>query len=478
MCYLKLDPRSQQQLLPAAVEDYVALDNPVRALDLFVENLNLPAEGFNVVANQTPRKGRPAIHPATLLKLYLWGYLNQTRSSRRLEKACTCNLEVIWLVQSVAPDHSTIAQFRKDNAKALKAVFKRFNLLCLQAGLFSTELIAIDGTFIKAVNSRDRSFTKAKLTKQLEAIEKIVDRWMEKLEATDQADAETDNTRETLHEKIEWMKKRATEYEALLVACEQSDTGQVSLTDRDSVQLKKGDKKTVGFNVQTAVESKNHLIISCEVTQDGNDMQQLNSMAQQAKKDLLLPDDAPLTVLADKGYGTSTELAKCETNGTVACVPMQRKSVIPGNGSMPLEKFEFIVKEDAYLCPEGKLLHRKKDSCGASGVNYRVYYTGAACRGCKLLECCTKGTYRKLKINEHQAAIDANLKRIAENPSFYGKRRAVVEHPFGTIKSGGGGELLCRGLDLASAEMALSSWSYNFKRVFNLLGFAGLMKMV
>ena len=478
MSYLKLDPRSQQQLLPAAVEDYVAPDNPVRALESFVENLDLLAEGFSVLADQTPQKGRPAFHPATLLKLYLWGYLNQTRSSRRLEKACSCNLEVIWLVQNVAPDHSTIAQFRKDNAKALKAVFKRFNLLCLQAGLFSTELIAIDGTFIKAVNSRDRSFTKTKLSKQLEAIEKIIDQWMDKLEATDRADADADDTGETLQEKIERMKKRATEYETLLKQCEESDTGQVSLSDPDSIQLKKGDKKTVGFNVQTAVEGKNHLIVSCEVTQDSNDMHQLDAMAQQAKYDLQLPEDAPLTALADKGYGSSAELAKCEANGTLTCVPMQRKSFLPGDGSIPIEKFEFNKKEDTYRCPEGELLHRKKDSIRSRGVSYRVYQNIAACRGCKLLERCTKGKYRKLNINEHQAAIDANLKRLADNPASYGKRRALVEHPFGTIKSGGGGELLCRGLELAGAEMALSSWSYNFKRAFSLLGFAGLMRIV
>lgn len=483
MSYLKVEDRSQRQLLPAAVDDYIAEENPVRALDEFVDSLDLGALKFDINHDATTAKGRPGYHPAILLKLYLWGYLNKIHSSRKLERACFRDLEVIWLTHNLRPDHSTIAQFRKDNPKALKNVFKQFNLLCLEVGLFSTELVAIDGTFIKAVNSRDRSFTKAKLQKRIEAVEAIIERWLEKLETTDQSEQGAEPTKrggdtDALQEKIARMKKRAADYETLLKACEQSDTGQMNLTDPDSRQLKKGDKKTVGYNVQSVVEADNHLIVSCEVTQSPNDTGELNRMAQRAKADLQLPPDAGLTVLADKGYGSSAELGKCAENQTQTCVPLQRKAKPCGDGSMPFEVFEYVQKEDAYRCPAGKLLGRKKDSCPSGGVTYRVYYTAKACRGCAFLEKCTGGKYRKLRINEHQAAIDANLERLAAMPESYGKRRGLVEHPFGTIKACGGGELLCRGLALASAEMAMSSWAYNFKRVLTVLDFAGLREMI
>ena len=490
MSYVRLEDRSQQQLLPAAVDDYIAADNPLRALDQFVDNLPLARLGFAVAADTLMSQGRPGIHPGTLLKLYLWGYLNRVRSSRRLERACLRNLEVIWLVQNATPDHSTIAQFRKDNPKALKGVFKQFNLLCLEVGLFSRELVALDGTFIKAVNSRDRSFTKGKLKRRLESIGKVIEQWMERLESADRAEAGEEvacaagggsgagDAAADLREKIARMRERASAYESLLGQCECSETGQVNLTDPDSRQLKKGDKKTVGYNVQAAVEGDNHLVVSCEVTRDATDRGQLNSMAQQAKEDLGLPADAPLAVLADRGYESSVEFAKCEANGTRTCVAVQHKANPPGDGSLCLEAFTHQAQEDAYRCPAGELLHRKSDVRSKNGVVYRTYYDVSACRGCELRGRCTKGKYRKLHINENQEAVDANLMRLAQAPGSHARRRAIAEHPFGTIKADGGGELLCRGRELAAAETSLGFWAYNFKRVTKILGFAGLMAMV
>lgn len=486
MSYLKLEDRRQQELLPASVEDYIGQDNPIRAVDQFVDSLDLASLGFTVQADSSPQKGRPGYHPATMLKLYLWGYLNQIRSSRKLERACGRNVEVMWLLQKIAPDHSTISDFRKTNAKALKAVFKHFNVLCLECELFSRELVAIDGTFIKAVNSRHKSFTKTKLKKQIERVEKAISKWMEMLDTTDAndpgegnagADGKGDSATE-LQAKIAKLTERNARYADLLVQCEDSPTGQINETDPDARQLCKGEKRTVGYNVQSSVEGENHLIIDFEVTQEACDIALLDTMAQQAKTALDLPADAALTVLADRGYGSGSELAKCEENGTHTCVPVKSPSAVAGDGSMPLSVFTYLEKEDAYRCPQGAVLPRGRDFTSGSGVVYRAYYDASACRDCPLLKKCTKSKYRKLSISEHQGAIDANVARLAANPEAYGKRRALVEHPFGTIKADGCGELLCRGLELATTEMAMSCWAYNFKRVSSLLSFPALMALV
>ncbi|MDC0311782.1 IS1182 family transposase [bacterium] len=476
--------------MPATVDDYIGQDNPIRAVDQFVDSLGLAALKFKVKADSSPQKGRPGYHPATMLKLYLWGYLNQIRSIRKLERACGRNVEVMWLLQKMTPDHSIISDFRKTNAKALNGVFKHFNALCLECELFSWELVAIDGTFIKAVNSRHKSFTKTKLKKQIERVEKAISKWMKMLDTTDADDpgeglnnadstsgSKADATAE-LQEKIARLTERNARYEDLLAQCEDSSTGQINETDPDARQLCKGEKWTVGYNVQSTVEDDNHLIVDMEVTQEASDIEQLNTMAQQAKAALNLPADAALTVLADKVYGSGSELAKCEENGTYTCVPVKSPSAVAGDGSMPLSAFEYLEKEDAYQCPQGAVLPRRNDFTSVSGVVYRTYYDGAACRDCPLLKRCTKSKYRKLSISEHQGANDANLARLAANSEAYGRRCALVEHPFGTIKADGCGNLLCRGLELATAEMALSCWSYNFKRVSSLLSFSALMDLV
>lgn len=264
--------------MPATVDDYIGQDNPIRAVDQFVDSLDLAALKFKVKADSSPQKGRPGYHPATMLKLYLWGYLNQIRSIRKLERACGRNVEVMWLLQKMTPDHSIISDFRKTNAKALNGVFKHFNALCLECELFSWELVAMDGTFIKAVNSRHKSFTKTKLKKQIERVEKAISKWMKMLDTTDADDpgeglnnadstsgSKADATAE-LQEKIARLTERNARYEDLLAQCEDSSTGQINETDPDARQLCKGEKWTVGYNVQSTVEDDNHLIIDMEVT--------------------------------------------------------------------------------------------------------------------------------------------------------------------------------------------------------------------
>lgn len=465
-------------LLPASVDDYVSNDSPVRAIDAFVDLLDLGKLG---IAVRPPTiVGRASYHPSVLLKLFLWGYVSRTRSSRRLEEACSSNLQAIWLTGNLQPDHSTISDFRKHHSATLKGVFREFNLLCLDMNLFGRELVAIDGTFMKAVNGRARSFTKEKLINLMESIDQNVSRYLEELESTDQQDQQgIPSGRESkLKEKLEKLKQRRGELEALLWECQSTPTGQVNLTDPDSRQLRKRGKSTVGYNVQSAVDDKHHLIASCEVTQEANDTRLLDQMAQQAKEDLRLQKDAALGVLADTGYGCPVELGACEAHKTQAYVPMPKQSEA-GDGSVSNESFTYQEESDSYLCPEGKSLPRKSDDIRSNGNGYRVYYEVSQCRGCPRLAHCTKGEYRKFKVSIHKAAIAAAEQRLRDNLEIHRKRKTLVEHPFGTIKEWNGGrDLLCRGLDLAGAEMRMSFWAYNFKRVLNVVGIAELLAAI
>lgn len=476
--YIRGIDRDQPMLLPATVDDYISRDSPLRALDAFVDSLDLAELGFTVRGEGAT--GRSSYDPAALLKLYLWGYLKRSRSSRNLEEACATNLGAIWLTGNLHPDHSTISDFRKKHPVQLKGIFKQFNLLCLELGLFGRELVAIDGTFIKAVNSKANSFTKTKLKKLIGGIDKAIDRYLDQLDTTDAGDDDV-ATREAdqaeLQQKIERIRERRTELEGYLEQCEESDTGQVSLTDTDSVQLNKGDKRTVGYNVQAAVDEENHLVASVEVTRDGNDLGQLDAMAQQAKEDMGLEPDAPLKALADAGYGAGAELTACEDNNTETYVAIQ-KTKSENNGTYNESDFTYDAESDSYECPAGETLSRAADR-QSRGVTFRTYQNSGACGGCPLKEQCTRGEFRRVLVSVHKPAVDAARERLAGAPGAMRKRGAIAEHPFGTIKDRAGRhELLCKGLELADAEMGLSFWAYNFTRVINIMGAEKLIEAI
>ncbi len=473
MSYIQGADRAQTMLLPSTVEDYVSSENPVRAIDAFVETLDLVSLGFTMAGENT-KGGRPRYSPGTLLKLYLWGYFARIRSSRRLEEACTSNLNAIWITGNLAPDHSTISDFRKTNAKALKSIFRQFNLICIDLQLFSRELVAIDGTFIKAVNSKSRSFTKNKLEKLLKTIDEKVEDYLERLDTIEsQSQPKADG--EGLQRKIEQLKAKTQRYKELLKDCEQRPSGQVSLTDPDSRQLMKRGSHTVGYNLQSAVDEKHNLIATCEVTTEPTDHHLLHKISQQTKQDLSLEPNSALKVLADTGYHDSSELGSCQADNTTTYVPGQ-KTKSSGDGCIREEDFIHHPESDTYQCPQGKHLPRKADELRERGKGYRVYYQPSLCKGCPLLKSCTNGKYRKIKINFHHEALRKNSQRLKDNPTLYRKRAAMVEHPFGTIKDWNGRrDLLCRGLELASAETRLSGFAYNFKRVLKLIGMDGLM---
>lgn len=475
--YIEGDNRIQSMLLPAAIDDYVSPASPVRAIDAFVDQLDLVASGFKTRTDSS--EGRSSYDPATLLKLYLWGYLKRTRSSRGLETACAENLQAIWLTSNLRPDHSTIADFRKQHPAQLKSMLREFNLICFELRLFGKELVAIDGTFIKAVNSTTRSFTKAKIDKLIEGIDKAISRYVTDLAEADEANnsvKSNEGNAKELRRKLDKIKARKVVLEGHRATCEESPTGQANLTDPDCRQLKKNGKTTIGYNVQAAVDAKHHLIATIEITQDGNDQHSLAPIAQQVKEDLGLAPDAALTVLADTGYGTGPQHAACEANGTVALAPVQKTSS-QSNGLHNLDAFTHDPANDTYTCPQGKVLTRKADtkSDDPSG-GFRTYYDAAACKECPAREQCTKSPFRKLLVSVHQETLERAKERLAADPGAMRQRAGLVEHPFGTIKDRHGhGGLLCRGVALAGAEMGLSAWAYNFTRVINLIGIPPLL---
>jgi transposase len=489
MAFVKGLDRGETMLLPACVEDFVDRENPVRAVDAFVDSLDLQALGFEL--RDESAIGRASYHPAVLLKLHLWGYFARIRSSRRLEDAASHNLNAIWLTGHLRPDHCTISRFRKSQSGAIARIFGRFTVICLELGLFGKELIAIDGTFIKAVNSRAKSYTSAQLKKLLEKIDRATQHYLEELEAIDAREDQVSaggeakgSQREDLSAKLESIREHRSELHSRLEDCEKSESGQITLTDPDSRQLHKRGKTTVGYNVQTAVDDKHHLIAACEVTQDGNDLGQLHPMAQKAKQNLGLAPDAMLKAHADTGYHSGAQLTACREANTEAFVPApDRKTGSDG----VYKEADFThhpaadgaeVRSDYYVCPNGETLSRKKDDIRANGQGYRVYAASTAiCRHCPLKSSCTKKRARELKVSIHKEVIEEVRERMDKAPDATWKRASLAEHPFGTFKDWTGGrDLLGKGMEHATAEVGTTFWSYNFKRALSIVGMKALLE--
>ena len=473
--------RAQVMLLAERVEDYVGEDNPVRAVDAFIEGLDLPGVGFAIRSDGA--LGASEYDPRAMLKLYVYGYLNRVRSSRELEKATQRNLEVIWLMRKLRPDHWTINAFRKAHRGCFKAVFRQFHLVCAQLGLFGAELVAIDGTFLKAVNHPQDNFTQAKVQKWLRQIDERSEAYLQELEtlnkeAAAQSLAEAaggDRTGQAGHlkQKLADMEAKRTRCQELLVAMEQSPTSQVSLNDPDARSLDKGSQRTVGYNAQIAVDAAHPLIVAEEVTQEPNDTQLLATMAGAAKAALGVEQ---IKAVADRGYYSHEQMRQCAEQGIETYVPMQKTNAA-GTGAYPLERFAYDAGKDHFLCPQGRILTRHGDS--RKGRNeYRVYYAGkAACRDCPVRAQCTQGQYRKLTVPVDEPIIAAVKARLQEHPQVFAQRRNLVEHPFGTMKFWQGyHHFLTTGLERVRAEFTLSCLAYNFRRVLNELGVGPLLE--
>jgi transposase len=465
--------RSQLLLLPEAVDDYVGADNPVRFIDAFVDGLDLAAAGFARVAPKTT--GRPGYAPGDLLKLYIYGYLNRVRSSRRLEAECHRNIEVIWLLRTLKPDFKTIADFRADNRAAFKAVFRQFTLLCKRLDLFGRELLAVDGTRIKAVNNKDRNFTRNSLEKFIEAADERLEEYLQRLDEGDAAESGMGGARtKNLAEKIEALRNKRGRYAALLAEMERTGEAQVSLTDPDSRAMAAHTKVGVGYNIQVAVDAKNKMIVEQAVTNQVVDMGLLTQTAEPARAIL---DVVTIDVVADRGYFKIEDIEACEKAGCVPFVPKPQRGSSVREGFFRKDEFRYDPERDVFICPAGQILASRYES-RLRELKKIDYANRAACLVCPMRSRCTNG-YRKVSRLENEAVLDRMAARLKARPEVLDRRRETVEHPFGSIKQWmNQGAFLMRGLDKVRAEFSLTALVYNLRRALNILGVEAMMEAV
>lgn len=463
--------RSQSSLFPAHLEDYVAEDNPVRAIDAFVEGLDLGKLGFGRV--EPLEQGRPCYHPATLLKIYIFGYLNRIPSSRRLERECQRNIELIWLTGQLAPDFKTIADFRKDNGKAIREVCRTFVALCRELDLLSSASVAIDGSKFKAVNARDKNFTEGKMKRRFERIEESIALYLSQLETADlRGETVPEAKVARLKDKLAKLRQEVARLTAINEEMKQSEDQQVSLTDPDARSMATSGQDTgiVGYNVQIAVDTKNHIIVAHEVTNVGTDYHHLLNMGEQARSAMGVET---LEVVADRGYHEGYEILACEEAGITVTVPRRLTSTAKAEGRFGKQDFVYVAADDVYICPAGgRLTYRfsgKQD-----GKIMRRYWT-TACKTCALKSKCTPGPERRVARWEHEAVLEKVQSRLDQHPEKMTLRRSTAEHPFGTIKCWmGATHFLTKRLPRVATEMALNVLAYNLKRVMAILGVVGL----
>ena len=468
--FIQGECRTQSILLPEALDDYVTETNPVRVVDVFVDELDLRKLGFDGV--DPAATGRPAYHPSVLLKLYIYGYLNRVQSSRRLEKEAQRNVEVMWLTGRLMPDFKTIADFRKDNGKAIRGVCRQFVVLCQQLGLFTDALVAIDGSKFKAVNNRDRNFTTAKLQRRMEEIESSINRYLTDLDTADRQEPVAAKAKtERLQDKITALKEQMKELKAIEVQLNETPDKQISLTDPDARSMKTRGTGIVGYNVQTAVDAKHHLIVAHEVTNVGIDRDALTSMAKQARTAIEVED---ITVIADRGYFKGEEILACHEAGITAIVPKTETSTAKANGRFDKADFIYDAAKNEYRCPAGETLIWRY-ACVEMGLTQHRYWS-SHCQACAMKAKCTPSKQRRVSRWEHQDVLEAMQTRLDNAPDSMRIRRQTVEHPFGTIKLWmGSAHFLTRTLKKVSTEMSLHVLAYNLKRVIKILGTGTLM---
>ncbi len=473
--------RQQTTLLPECLDDWVDESNPVRAVDVFVEALDLHDLGFDgVIPAET---GRPAYHPAPLLKLYIYGYLNRVQSSRRLEREAGRNLEVMWLINRLAPDHKTIADFRKDNGPAIKKACAQFVALCRQMGLLAKASVAIDGSKFKAVNSRDNNFTEGKMQRRLAQIEASVSRYLSQLDTADRHTAVGEEPSEALAARTTRLKEKLAKLEEevkRLKAIEKqmlaAPDRQISFTDPDSRSMATSGRGSgmVGYNVQAAVDTTNHLIVAHEVTNVGNDTAQLAKVAGLAKDAL---ETEKLDAVADRGYFKGEEILACEEAGITATLPKPQRSGAKSEGRFGKQDFVYLPAEDVYRCPAGEKL-KYYFTAEENGQQMRRYWTNA-CRTCAIKAQCTTGKERRITRWEHEHVLEAVQERLDKNPDAMRTRRETVEHPFATLKMRmGATHFLMKTLPKVATEMALHVLAYNLTRVMNIVGVKPLLAAI
>jgi transposase len=474
--YVEGSDRQQVTLLPKCLDDYIAEDNPVRVVDAFVGELDLEALGFERMTPATT--GRPAYHPAVLLKIYIYGYLNRVASSRRLERECQRNIELMWLTGRLAPDFKTIAEFRRLNGPGIRRVCGQFIVLCRRLKLFTQRIVAIDGSKFKAVNSRDKNYTPNKVDRRIEQVEESIQRYLEALETADRtqpAEIEAKTTR--LRQKIAKLREQVRQFGEIKQQLVHAADGQISATAPDARSMATHGKGTgiVGYNVQAAVATKHHLIVAHEVTNEGHDRGQLANMAGQAREAM---GKTKLEAIADRGYFSGPLIKECEDAGIAVCVPKPMTSTSKAAGRFSKADFVYIARDDEYQCPAGQRMRCRMTTFESGGLWMHSYWPETStCQACSLRPNCTTGKFRSLKRWEHEHVLERVQARLDRNPDRMAVRRRTIEHVFGTLKHWmGATHFLTSGMESVSTEASLHVLAYNLKRVMSVLGIARTMK--
>jgi len=475
MSYIKGLERGQSVMFPPTLEEYVEEDNPVRAVAAFLRRLDFAKLGF--VRARAAETGRPGYDPRMLMGLYVWGHLHGVRTSRKLEQACRSHVEVMWLTGNLRPDFKTIADFRKDNGPGIKGVLTEFRLWCREAGLYGSEMVAVDGSKFQAVNSRERNFTRKKLQQLLARERAKVEEYLAELAAADEADGEAAAklSAAALKAKIAGIEKYLAEHEKLEQELETSGESQVSLTDPEARLLKTAHGSEVGYNVQAVVDRKHKLIVTYEVTNEGNDLGQLARMAKEAKAALQVEE---LTVLADGGYCEGSGLKECEEAGITTYVSVPQSKEAERRGVFNADQFHYVPERDLYVCPQGEELRYRYTTFDKERNKELKVYMTKACGACPLRAQCTTSKYgRRLKRWVHQEVLERLQQRNRARPDLLKLRKTLAEHPFGTIKrTMNQGYFLLRGIKKVTTEAGLTVLSYNLKRVLNIMGVAEMIR--
>ncbi len=466
--------RSQTLMFPERLEDYIAAENPVRFLDAFVVSLDLKVLGF--AKAQVAATGRPPYDPAVLLKLYLYGYLHRIRSSRLLAAECQRNVEVIWLTGKLTPDFKTIADFRKDNLKPLRAVARQFTVLCRKLELFGGQLLAIDGSKFGAVNARDCNFNATKLEELIGRADARLAEYLKELDRTDADESAPAALNQTpLAEKIAALREKQDWHKELLAQLQEGEDKQVSVSDPDSRKMPAAQGMIVGYNAQVAVDAKHKLIAANEVTNEVTDFKQLANVALEAKANLEVKQTE---VVADAGYYNASEVGRCAEQGIKAYIPKADTSANTARGLYGKSRFRYDQTKDVYVCPAGAEL-TYRFATYELGRELR-YYRASGCKTCALKKQCTRNkANRTITREENEGLMEAMAARMKAQPWKFKLRKTLAEHPFGTIKRWFGyTHFLLKGLEKVRCEWSLTTLAYNLKRVLNLVSFDKLMAAV
>jgi len=475
--FIEGENRFQSTLFPESLEDYIADDNPVRFIDAFVDGLDLKRLGFERA--QPSETGRPGYEPTVMLKIYVYGYMNRLTTTRVLEQETHRNVDRIWLTGRLMPDHKTIGEFRRNNRKAIRRVCAEFVGICRELKLFEQVIVAIDGSKFKAVNSRDKNFTRKSIKRRMKRLQEHINRYLTILDEADKREPEEHKyTAEELAEKIASMQQQMGRLQVIEEQVQAHPDKQVSLTDPDARSMAKaGGGSTVGYNVQTAVDSESHLIVAHEVTNATTDRSQLASMATKARAALSEEtEEAPeeeakdaFTVVADAGYYKGEEIVECYEAGIKALVPKVDTSGKRAKGQYTRADFIYDARQDEYVCPARQRM-RWRFTTEEKGKKFKVYMT-RHCASCPLKAKCTTGKERRIKRWEKEHILEAAAAELKKQPEAMRMRKKIVEHPYATIKHCmGATHFVMKRLPNVQAEMSLHVLAYNLKRVINIFG--------